>query len=108
MPELGEHFGQQTQPGAESPRLLLLSNGTMGSGGYLEYARPWIADFLGASPATPKTIVFVPYALKDTNAYAHKAAAALAPLGITVISAHRVADPVGALEHVDAVFVGGG
>jgi dipeptidase E len=88
--------------------LLLLSNGKLPGQEYLEYAREWICDLFGASAETPKTILFVPYALKDHDAYAAKVRKALAPLGIDVISAHEADDPVALLGRVDGVFVGGG
>lgn len=89
-------------------KLLLLSNGRVAGQSYLEYALPWIAEHLKAAPTTPKTILFVPYALKNHEAYAEIAATALAPLGIRVVSAHSVKNPCDLLDKVDGVFVGGG
>jgi len=89
-------------------RLLLLSNGTLPNQGYLEYALPWIQEFFATSTETPKRLLFVPYALRDHDGYATKAAAALASLGMEVISAHRSTNPVELLDEVDGVFIGGG
>jgi len=92
--------------------LLLLSNGTLAGQGFLEYARPWIAEHFKASPESPKTILFVPYALpyplKDYDEYVQKAEQALAPLGIKVISPHTSDNPAALLDKVDGVFIGGG
>jgi dipeptidase E len=88
--------------------LLLLSNGKLANQGYLEYALPWISEHFNASAETPKRILFVPYALKDHDGYVKKAADALAPLGMEVISAHQSPDPKALLNQVDGVFVGGG
>lgn len=81
--------------------LLLLSNTMKGY-------EPEIAALFGASPESPKTILFVPYALKDHDAKAKQVADVLASLGINVISAHASSDPVQLLDKVDGVYVGGG
>lgn len=52
-------------------RLLLLSNSTLHPGEYMEYAKPFICSFLNDAGA--KSIVFIPYALRDTDGYAEKA-----------------------------------
>jgi dipeptidase E len=89
-------------------RLLLLSNGTITGQEYLEHARIWIASHFRASAQASKTILFIPYALHNHEAYAEKAARALAPLGINTISAHATDDPSARLDGVDGICVGGG
>ncbi|HEX5050985.1 MAG TPA: dipeptidase PepE [Planctomycetota bacterium] len=84
--------------------MLLISNSTMHGGGYLEHCAAEIRDFLGAR----KTVLFVPYALHDHDAYAEKAHAAFAGMGHDLISAHTQSRPAAAVEMADAVFVGGG
>ena len=90
-------------------RLLLLSNSNL-SGKYLEYAFSWIQEHFGASTASTKTVLFVPYAtaVKQWDSYAKKVARTLAPLGINAVSAHSSTDPRSLLETADGVFVGGG
>jgi dipeptidase E len=88
--------------------LLLLSNPTVAPGGFLEYARPWIAELFHSSPQSPKTLLFVPYAVKNCEGRAKVAAEALEPLHIKIISAHASRKPVELLDKVDGVFVGGG
>jgi dipeptidase E len=85
-------------------QLLLLSTSTVHGTPYLEHARGHILDLLGSA----RRVAFVPYALKDTAAYAQKARAAFADMGCTLVSVHERADPASVLGEVDAVFVGGG
>jgi dipeptidase E len=86
----------------EKLNLLLLSNGA------LKDRDPVVAETFGASPATPKTILYVAFALGDQDAATKRTNTWLNPLGITVISAHSVKDPVALLDKVDGVFVTGG
>jgi dipeptidase E len=85
-------------------RLLLLSNSTNHGAGYLDHATPAIASFLGPV----RRLLFVPFALRDHQAYAAKAGTRLAQVGIEVQG--LTADRAGALalESAQAVFVGGG
>ncbi|MFC5185634.1 dipeptidase PepE [Actinomadura harenae] len=84
--------------------LLLLSNSTQHGHGYLEHALGVVTGFVPSGG----TLVFVPYALDDHDAYTATVRAALEPSGITVRGVHEAGDPVGALTGADAVFVGGG
>ncbi|MBI3441169.1 MAG: dipeptidase PepE [Proteobacteria bacterium] len=110
MPELKDQFdksGPQPAVAAEVDRsqlnLLLLSNGALA-----DKRAEVISELYGASPENPKTILFVAFALNDQDAAAKRMTAWLEPLGIKVISAHTVADPVALLDKVDGVFVTGG
>jgi dipeptidase E len=69
-----------------------------------------IAEHFGASPESPKTILYVPYALKDGDGYAQKSIEALAKLNIKAIPANSVDDPVALLDsgRVDGVYISGG
>lgn len=91
-------------PDRSKLQLLLISNSTMHGGGYLEHCRDELRDFLGA----PKKVLFVPFALHDHEAYADKARPAFEALGHQLGSAHTFDDAPAALDHHDAVFVGGG
>ncbi len=86
-------------------RLLLISNSTMHGGGYLEHCREHLATLLDGGR---KSVLFVPYALADHDAYAAKARAAFAAIGHELRSVHETDDPRRAVLHADAVFVGGG
>ena len=75
----------------------------------------WISEFpkeiqelYGASPENPKTIMLVPYAVDDRDAVLERVSKALAPMGITVVSAHKTKYPLAMLNKVDGVFVTGG
>jgi len=89
-------------------KLLLLSNGKVRGGEFLGYARDWISEHFDASPQNPKKILFVPYAKMDHDAYLKDVEKALNPLGIEVVAAHKVEDPIAELDKVSGVFVGGG
>jgi dipeptidase E len=95
---------------ANMKKLLLLSNSTLPGQKWLEYALPLIKHHFDASPARPRTVLFVPYARKDCDAYAGEATETLAPLGIKVVSAHarEGENPDKLLEKVNGVFVAGG
>lgn len=85
-------------------RLLLISNSTMHGRGYLEHVREELRTHLAGC----RSILFVPWALQDHEAYATKAAAPFAELGIRLESIHRAIDPLAAIGAAEAVFVGGG
>ncbi|HJU84510.1 MAG TPA: dipeptidase PepE [Holophagaceae bacterium] len=85
-------------------RLLLLSTSTVHGTGYLEHG----AEALKTRLAGVSTVCFIPFALKDHNAYAAKARAAFEAMGFWLDSLHEAADPVKAVESAEAVFCGGG
>ncbi len=90
----------------EARRLLLLSNSRDAEGRYLVHAR----DALAAHLEGAREVAFVPYAgvTVDWDAYAARAADALAPLGVAVRGVHADADPGAVLSGCGAVAVGGG
>jgi dipeptidase E len=85
-------------------RLLLISTSTVYGTGYLEHALPELRDFLGATGR----VLFIPYALKDRDAYAARARAAFEGLGYGLDSIHDAVSPKAAVESAEAVFCGGG
>lgn len=85
-------------------QLLLISNSKTYGGGYLNHCRDEIRDFLGKRG----TVLFVPYALKDHDAYASVAGRAFQDLGYGFESIHRSSDKTGALNKAYCIFVGGG
>jgi dipeptidase E len=85
-------------------RLLLISTSTVYGTGYLDHAEPEIRDHLSGI----KRILFVPYALADQNGYAAKARIRFQAMGIGLDSIHDAKDPRVALEHAEAIFIGGG
>jgi dipeptidase E len=83
-------------------RALLISNSGRP---FLEHCRQAIADFLG--PA--RRVGFVTAAsLNNEKDYCERARVALEPLGLGVEHVHWNAEPLAALQRVDAIFVGGG
>lgn len=85
-------------------RLLLVSSSVCHPTGYLDHAEEEIRDFLGAV----RTVLFLPYALFDRDAYAQKVRERFGRLGSAIDSAHTAADPARAVEAAEAVFAGGG
>src|SRR5258708_35820151 len=85
-------------------RLLLLSTSTVFGTRYLEHALPELDDFLGDA----RTVLFVPFALKDHAAYARKARGAFEALGRSFASLHESTSLPAAIRGAQALFVGGG
>jgi len=85
-------------------QLMLLSNSTNFGGGYLDHAMEHIRSFLG--PAAQ--LLFVPFALKDREGYAARAAARFAREGVEVHALTEDQEGRRSLEAAEAVFVGGG
>lgn len=85
-------------------RLLLISTSTVHGTAYLEHAFEELRDFLGRI----SRVLFLPYALKDHQAYAARARAAFEPIGFRLDSLHEAPSPADALEGAEAVFTGGG
>ena len=88
----------------ETKRLLLISNSTLHSSGYLDHAEAEIRSFLG----DVKRVLFVPYALFDRDAYAATAQKRFEKMGYELTSIHTAADPAQAVNDTDAIFIGGG
>jgi dipeptidase E len=86
------------------PRLLLLSTSTVFGTEYLQHASAELADFLAETPR----VLFIPYAIRDHDAYAAKARAAFERIGYGLDSLHEADAPSESLEQARAVFVGGG
>src|SRR5450755_1422272 len=91
-------------PPASRPSLLLLSSSTVHGREYLDHAETEIRDFLG----DVASVLFVPYALHDHDAYANRMRSRFARIGIDVASIHSAPDPVKAVAAAPAIFVGGG
>jgi dipeptidase E len=85
-------------------RLLLISTSTVHGTAYLEHAFEELRDFLGGT----SRVLFVPYALKDHQAYAARARATFESIGFRLDSLHEAPSPAHALERAEAVFTGGG
>src|ERR1044072_9817024 len=85
-------------------RVLLISNSTLYGSGYLDHAAAEICDFLGSV----KSILFVPYALYDRDAYASQAQKRFEKMGFNLRSIHTASDPTQVINDAEAVFIGGG
>ena len=88
-------------------RALLLSTSTVHGGGYLEYALPYMRQFLGET----RSILFVPYARPSGishDRYAQLFREPMTQAGFEVSSIHGSEDPADAIAAAEAVFVGGG
>lgn len=94
--------GTPVSAGPEKLNMLLLSNGA------LPERDAVIAELFGASPENPKTILYVAFALHDQDEATKRMNAWMNPFGVTLISAHSVADPAALLEKADGIFITGG
>lgn len=85
-------------------RLLLISNSTNHGQGYLDHVLSEIDDFLGPI----RSLVFVPFALKDREAYGAKVGDRLKAIGLEVRT--LTSDEAGRrlAGEAEAVFTGGG
>ncbi|MBT8163291.1 MULTISPECIES: dipeptidase PepE [Arthrobacter] len=84
--------------------LMLFSNSTVKGRGYLEHAADVLAEYLGSA----RTLLFVPFAGADHEAYTALVADALRPYDVEVTGLHAAEDPLEAIERADLVFTGGG
>jgi len=88
-------------------RILLLSTSTVHGTGYMEYAVPYVDDFLGGN----REILFVPYARPggiSHDRYAELFREPMEAAGYRVRTIHETADPGAAIERAGVLFVGGG
>lgn len=82
-----------------------MSNSTLHGGGYLQHCQHNISSFFGKDV---KTVLFVPYALHDRDAYTKTARDKFRTLGYEVHSIHEASDPVEAVRKAEGIFIGGG
>ena len=85
-------------------RLLLISNSTVYGCSYLDHVADELKSFLG----NIQTILFLPFALHDRDAYAEKVRMRFAAMNYEVESIHRCGSTEKAIGLADAIFVGGG
>ncbi len=88
-------------------RLLLISNSTNPGEAYLEYPKQQIKEFLGEHPVEA---LFIPYAAVrfSYDEYEARVESRFAELGHHVVSIHRFADLVKAVQDAKAIVIGGG
>ena len=89
---------------ANSKRVLLISNSTLFGSGYLDHAESEIRDFIGNA----RSVLFVPYALYDRDAYALMARQRFEKMGYELSSIHTESNPTQVVNETDVVFIGGG
>jgi len=88
----------------EHKRVLLISNSTLYGSGYLDHAVSEIRSFLGSI----SSILFIPFALFDRDAYTSMAGERFQKMGYDLNSIHTVADMKHAVNDAESVFIGGG
>ncbi len=86
--------------------LLLISNSTLYSRGYLDH----VADEIRNTLASAHHVLFFPYALHDMDSYAAKARERFQSLGYQLTSIHQAppAERPAAVERAESFFIGGG
>ena len=87
-----------------SRSLLLISTSVVHGTPYLAHAFGELRDFLDGV----RRVLFVPFALRDHDAYAARARAAFESIGYGLDSLHESPSPRLAVERAEAVFAGGG
>ena len=85
-------------------RLLLVSNSTQHGFDYLEHCAMAATEFFKEC----QDLVFVPFALKDLDAYAKTAIRAFSQMGFSMQSVHTAADACELVSQARGIFVGGG
>jgi len=88
----------------KAKRVLLISNSTLYGSGFLDHAEAEIRSFL----RDVRSILFVPYALYDRDAYASTAQERFQRMGFELTSIHTSSNPQTAVAEAEAVFIGGG
>lgn len=88
----------------DARRLLLLSTSKLYGGEYLDHAEAEIRDFLG----TIGRVLFVPFAIADSDGYAEKTRERFAAMGYGLESLHQATDKRQAVSDAEAIFIGGG
>jgi len=88
----------------ESKRVLLISNSTLYGSGYLDHAESDIRDFLGST----RSVLFVPFALYDRDAYSSMARERFKAMGYELDSIHTASDMQQAVNDAEVIFIGGG
>lgn len=86
--------------------LLLLSNSTMPGEEFFTWPRPYVSAFLQGRTR----VGFVPFAATDdaVRGYVDRVASVMQSMGSQLVDLSAERDPVKALDHVDAIAVGGG
>jgi dipeptidase E len=84
--------------------LLLISSSNVHGQGYLDHVENGIRELLG----NIKSILFIPYALYDRDAYVAKAGERLSRMGFIADSSHLSPSPRRSVEEAQAIFIGGG
>ncbi len=89
---------------ADLGKILLLSTSTVWGSGYFDYAEAEVRDFLTGLDR----ILFVPFALRDQDAYAARTRERFAQMGYAMDSLHAVSDRARALHEAKVILIGGG
>lgn len=84
--------------------LLLISSSNVHGHGYLDHVEAEIRSLLGGI----KNVLFIPFALYDSDGYVAKVRERLARMGLTVDSPHLASNPKRSVEEAQAIFLGGG
>lgn len=87
-----------------APDLLLFSSTSVHGYPPLGHAMDIMAEIVGDA----KTLHFVPFAIVQHELYTARVQEILAPIGVSVIGLHAVADPRAAVEEAEVLFIGGG
>ncbi|KAL1514124.1 hypothetical protein ABEB36_003436 [Hypothenemus hampei] len=87
-------------------QLLLLSSSKVHGFEYLEYTKDDIQELLTKNQTS--TVLFIPYALSNHEAYLKKVEIPFKKWGYKVEGIHNQEDPIHAIQKSEAIFIGGG
>ncbi|XP_055371031.1 probable alpha-aspartyl dipeptidase [Condylostylus longicornis] len=87
-------------------QLLLISSSRVHGFDFLEHTKQAIDDLLQKNNV--KTVLFIPYALRDHDDYTKTVSKPLNKWGYNVNSIHTSSNPVDAVNNAEAIFIGGG
>ena len=96
---------------SDKKRCLLISNSKLFGLEYLDHVEAHLTDFLGDALGRGGYVLFVPWAQADLDAYAEKARARFARMGVALRSIHEFESDAAkraAVRAAAAIFVGGG
>ncbi len=85
-------------------RLLLISNSFDHKKGYLGHCGEEIVNFLGRV----KSVLFIPYAIKDFDKYSSTVEKRLRELKFSVKFIHKEKNPLISVKTAESIFIGGG
>uniref|UniRef100_U5EYH1 dipeptidase E n=1 Tax=Corethrella appendiculata TaxID=1370023 RepID=U5EYH1_9DIPT len=90
----------------KAKQILLMSSSAVHGFGYLEHSKNDIVKFLNKNKV--KSILFIPFALKNHDDYLRKVDSVLSLWGYSCDGLHTKTDQIDAINKAESIFIGGG